>query len=552
VSALREAEELLAEQLAYATATGNAANFVKSACNFSRRILGKDNEQAMEWLSEALQWEPHNPYVHSHLASCLKESGRVAEAEATLWKAVRRFPAEATLRTQLADVLKVQDRHAEAEAEYRAAVRLFPDNRFARSGLAEVLLAQGRLDEAEKECRKTKEFFPGDAVARSSLARVLLAQGKLPEAEAACRETKRLFPTDPFAYTGLAEVLKARGALDKAELDKAEVEYRQTIRQFPREPAARSGYAEVLKAQGRLVEAEAQYREAKRLFPGDPYVRNGLAEVLKARGQLTDAEAEYRETMALFPHHAVARNGLAEVLRARGYTDAAETLYRHTKREFPANLATRCGLGHLLRRMARRDAQEGRGEQAAERRREAHALFQSVLQERPADSYALAGEGFLLLDEGRPQEAIALFEDACRRYPGLEAFAYGLMRARRESGECIPEATWESLTGRPHRIPGVFLLEHARASLAAGNLEAAGEQVRRLYEEFKWGTRPHKAGDGDVSTAIWYVQSLGRLLFGDAPQDPLATGPNIEEVVRRLGVASTEMDEITEQCAMAA
>ena len=202
--------------------------------------------------------------------------------------------------------------------------------------------------------------------------------------------------------------------------------------------------------------------------------------------------------------------------------------------------------------MARRDAQEGRAEQAAERRREAHALFQSVLQEKPADSYALAGEGFLLLDEGRPQKAIALFEDASRRYPGLDVFAYGLMRARRESGECLPEAAWESMARRAQRIPSVVRLEHARASLAAGNMDAAGAQVRRLCEEFIGARRPHRAGGGDVSTAEWYVQSLGRLLFQDAPRDALAAGPDIDEVVQRLRDASTEIDEITEQYAMAA
>ena len=545
--ALQDARRLLDEELSYARATGDSYNFVRSACNFSGRLLGKDNDRAMEWLREAFEWEPHNPYVHSHLATCLKESGRLAEAEATLCKAVRQFPGSVTLRTQLADVLKVQGRLSEAEAEYRETVRLFPGNRFARSGLAEVLLAQERLDEAEKECRKTTELFPADAVAHSSLARVLLARGELDGAEAECLETKRLFPNDPFAHTGLAEVLKARGALDEAE-----VAYRHAVVRFPREPVVRAGHAAVLKAQGRLVEAEARYREAKRLFPGDPVVRTGLAEVLKAMGRLEDAEAEYREALALFPHDLAARTGLAEVLKALGFSGAAEALYRHAKREFPASTVTRCGLGHVLRRMARRDAREGRAEQAAGRRREAHALFQSVLRDRPADSYALAGEGFLLLDEGQPQEAVALFEDASRRYPGLDVFAYGLMRARRESGECLPEAAWESMASRAQRIPSVVRLEHARASLAAGNLHVAGAQVRRLLEEFIGARRPHRAGHGDVSTAEWYAQSLGRLLFQGGPRDALADGLDIGEVLRRLRDTSTEIDEITEQYAMAA
>jgi tetratricopeptide (TPR) repeat protein len=200
--------------------------------------------------------------------------------------------------------------------------------------------------------------------------------------------------------------------------------------------------------------------------------------------------------------------------------------------------------------MARRDAREGRGEQAAGRRREAHTLFQAVLRERPADSYALAGEGFLLLDEGRPQEAIALFEDASRRYPGLDVFAYGLMRARRESGQCLPEPAWESMGTRALRIPSVIRLEHARASLAAGNLDAAEAQFRRLYEECAESRSAHTADN--VSTADWYRELIGRFLFGDATQEAPTGRPDIEDVVRRLHVVAPDIDDITEQYAMAA
>jgi hypothetical protein len=55
-----------------------------------------------------------------------------------------------------------------------------------------------------------------------------------------------------------------------------------------------------------------------------------------------------------------------------------------------------------------------------------------------------------------------------------------------------------------------------------------------------------------VSTADWYRELIGRFLFGDATQEAPTGRPEIEDVVRRLHVVAPDIDDITEQYAMAA
>ena len=121
-----------------------------------------------------------------------------------------------------------------------------------------------------------------------------------------------------------------------------------------------------------------------------------MADVQQQQWHWADAEAGYRRALELNPNDAAAHRGLARWLMFQGRLDEALAWSRRARELDPlANSAT---MGWIL--MCARRYQEARRE------------LQSELAVRPDDAVTLWVLGFVLIEDGQPEEAIPVLERA--------------------------------------------------------------------------------------------------------------------------------------------
>jgi Flp pilus assembly protein TadD len=106
---------------------------------------------------EAIKLDPGSASAHYNFGSLLARSGRFAEAESHLRRALRITPNTQTY-TALGICLWRLGRTDEAIANLRAATEADPTNAAAHQQLAEVFESVGRTDEARQETERAKSL----------------------------------------------------------------------------------------------------------------------------------------------------------------------------------------------------------------------------------------------------------------------------------------------------------------------------------------------------------------------------------------------------------
>jgi Tfp pilus assembly protein PilF len=114
---------------------------------------------------KAVKLDPESASAQYNLGSWLARSGKYAEAESHLRKAVTKDPNTRNY-TGLGIVLWQQGRTDQAIENLRAAIEADPKNPAAHQKLAEILESQGRNDEARRESELAKTLGQGSGVTR--------------------------------------------------------------------------------------------------------------------------------------------------------------------------------------------------------------------------------------------------------------------------------------------------------------------------------------------------------------------------------------------------
>lgn len=310
---LAEAETLLAALDRYAEATGDAYNFVTSACNLGKEILPWAPGHALRWAREALRWEPGNGYAWDQRAGALHRLGRTDLAQSVYWEAIRRLPDNAVVRNQLALILVDQDRTAEAEALFREAHERDPNDAIARVELARLLARTGREPEAEDLLRRTLTDLSTNPIAPYTLALLLIAWDR--PGEAAVLRTRYVgrFGQDPWSAT--LDRLIAAGAAGRTE-----AQQRLADRDLHAEPGATPVAADAPVAEDEFAREEQSARPLRRAADAsraDLLFR--IQDPAAARQTLADLLADTADD--LYPqvvwalHEAARRPGLADAYR---------------------------------------------------------------------------------------------------------------------------------------------------------------------------------------------------------------------------------------------
>jgi Tfp pilus assembly protein PilF len=114
---------------------------------------------------KAVKLDPESASANYNLGSSLARSGKYAEAERHLRRALEKSPNAQTY-TGLGVVLWQMGRADEAIASLRAAIEADPKNAAGHQQLAEILESLGRTEEARRESELAKSLARSSGVAQ--------------------------------------------------------------------------------------------------------------------------------------------------------------------------------------------------------------------------------------------------------------------------------------------------------------------------------------------------------------------------------------------------
>lgn len=342
-----------------------------------------------------------------------------------------------------------------AAPAYRNAARLAPEDLRWYYYLGVLAQEEGRLPEAAGLFQKTLEISPRDVPTRYRLAEVLRDLG---EADAAYQHLElllQLLPESPSALALMGEI--------ELQRDNPEAAAKLLERALFQEPEADRLHWPLHLAYRQLGEQEKalshlEQRGSVGVRPPDPLMnelkgllRGELVHILRGRlafgvGQYEEAAKEFATAVAAAPESTTARVNLAAALNQLGDSDGALTQLREALTVDEENATAHYNLGQLLAHggqideaiesltravdlkpgdlQAHRDlAQLHRQRQDWE---EALEHYRSVLAIEALDEEAKLGEGVVLTELGRYQEAIESLEHGLSVVPRQGRWAHAL------------------------------------------------------------------------------------------------------------------------------
>jgi TolB-like protein/DNA-binding winged helix-turn-helix (wHTH) protein/Tfp pilus assembly protein PilF len=297
------------------------------------------------------------------------------------------------------------------------------------------------------------------------------------------KEHERLTAARPVSPEAYESYLKGRYTLDKSNSSSGIEEsigyFQDAINRDPSFASAYLGLASAFSNLGTIFVGGATpsqsrpkvvsaARKALELDPDLAEAHLFLADTLQRQWHWAEAEAEYRRALELSPNDAVAHAAFADWLMCQGRLDEA-LAWAKRGRELDPLAVSGDTIGWILF--------------VARRYSEATRELRSVLAVHPDDVSALWDLGFVLIAEGRPQEAIPILEKTVAltgRSPGaveLLATAYARAGNRTQALRLIDELKQRQKTGY---VPaGAFINPY----LGLGDYNEAFIWFERAYQE---------------------------------------------------------------------
>ena len=224
---------------------------------------------------------------------------------------------EATAQVKRARLLLDNIRVAEAQATLQKAVELDPDCATAQATLSTVLPGT----EAGPHVAAALAHLEGLPVAERTQIELFAAfyNGENAKARELTARLVELAPGDWRAHNGLGGQ-----ALGDQDYDKAIAEFSKAIELNPQAAGAYNNLGYSYAGQERFDEAAATFRKYAAVAPQEPNAHDSLAEVLMNGGHLAEAEAEFQKALALDSKFAGAWTGIAQTRLLRGDEKGAD------------------------------------------------------------------------------------------------------------------------------------------------------------------------------------------------------------------------------------
>ena len=355
--------------------------------------------KAVQTLQAFLNDQPGYPEGVLLLVEALDATRQYKQAVAVLEPLVRDDPELARARSWLAEMYEREGRDADALKQWAELARTNPSNAALRSRYATSLVNAGQVEAGRKALVALTTDAPRDISAWYLLSQVETQSGNPEAAEAAAKKITEIDATDPRGPLALAAVRSARGDHRGAAalLELLSVALRDKP---PSDAATRVALdlSEALEKSGERARAVRVLEDARGRVPRDPDLTRALAKAYD-RDRKPDAEKLYRELLSQDAADGTALSGLARLLadQTAKLTEAADLVQRAlaTDPENPAYLNT---LGWVL-------VQQGRPE-------EGRIVLERASAASPKDSSVLDHLAESLFQLKRYRDAAAAWDRA--------------------------------------------------------------------------------------------------------------------------------------------
>ena len=351
--------------------------------------------------------EPNGLTARDRLADIAMAEGREADARKLLEEVLTKNSHDNEALGQRALLELAHSDPAAAIGDLRVVLRDHPQSVAVQRMLARAYSANGQPGLAEQSLRAALDVTPADAALRVDLAQLLLGTQRVDEAVTMLEDVVRRAPTDAAARTALIRAYLAKQNFDAARGAAMDLE---TLRPESGEGPYYAGLAAV--GQNKLDEAQKEFEHSLKLQPRGFSTLTAFSRLLLARGQAPQAIALIKDASAKDPSNPEILNQLGELyLGQKDLPHATETLNRVIA------LAPKWWVPYRNLAAVRLEAKDAPG---------AIAQYQAGLKTSPDQPQMLGELGLLYENTGRVDDAIALYDAACRRNPHVVIFANNL------------------------------------------------------------------------------------------------------------------------------
>ncbi|MGB2937585.1 MAG: tetratricopeptide repeat protein [Phycisphaerae bacterium] len=255
---------------------------------------------------------------------------------------------------------------------------------------ARLAAENGELDTARHYAETARATDPDSPEACYVLGTIEQALDHADRALEAFSEAVRLNPDRPAYVLAEAELLADQGRIEQAAERLSDAAGR-----MPGQAQVHAALADILCLLDRYEEAAGSYRIALRLDPRQKSVKEHLATALFFSGDYAAAEPLLADLAAAEP--AFATEGILKMrgdcLLALGRLDEAQTLFRRLLAADPTSAATRVGLAKC--------------DILADHLDVSRKHLEAALAQAPEHAEANALMGYVLMEAGRPGEAVS-------------------------------------------------------------------------------------------------------------------------------------------------
>lgn len=327
-------------------------------------------EKALEEYQAALALDPQNVATWVALGNTYDKLGRTEEAIAAYRQSLA-LQEDADVHVYIAMLLEKQGKTDEAEAEYKASLQV-KDNALAHLGLAGIYERAGRTEEAIAEYKAALPLTQDPAIAAQihiTLARLYGQLGRTEEALGEYQVALALLSEDPNLDGTRATV--AFSLLERCRLEEALSVLQPALTRKEGKPSLEALMAGglVYAALGRDAEAAAVYATMLREYPDAVAAHYLAAWFAYHQDHLEEAIGEMQKAVELDVEFFPAWKDLGYFLDMQGDLVGARSAYSKTLEILPSHVNAWMGLGEIA------------------------------------------------LQEGKPREALGLFQEALRQYP---------------------------------------------------------------------------------------------------------------------------------------
>jgi tetratricopeptide (TPR) repeat protein len=457
---------------AYADCTGPQALMAKLRSQHSTEAalqLGnwfagnKQFDCAAQTFREALKTDPQSAQLHYLAGLALAGAGHSDEAVPAVMEAIRLQPDAIKPHLLLATIYSQSGHSSQSEEQFRKALAIDPHSEIALEGLSGVLLS--RKDYIDVVSVLTNA--PRTEALTLRLAEALEALNSFDVAEGALLEAMKLSPNSlPLAHAESSILVEKESYLEAVKL------WRYMVARHPGDREAELQYLRILVLTEHTTLARPLGLKLLAEEPHDWQVLylNGILD--RATGDLATSKVHLSESVAIKPDFFASRFHLGMTLIAlHEWKEGKENLEKALELGY-TDMKVHFELSVALHALGETDAAEKELQTYQEMRKAGEANLEAAPDARQAD-----GE----LANGKVQEAIKDYRQACDKAPGNAGNRYKLAMALHKAGEFDEERTQleeavkiNPSLGAAQKELGYML---AKSGDAAGAVEHFGKAV---------------------------------------------------------------------------